>query len=140
MSQIFREETGCFSFCPLTSVSFPSLHPLFPCQKPFPPQQHTFIFPPIPLPHPPSARHRHHDLTSHLTPTQFSRFQILFLVFGLSFPISERFLFSLFPFLYMQSWPVIIRVLTHSAVYLWKEDAFSVAPRRAASPSLTLRV
>lgn len=32
---IFREETGCFSFCPLTSISFPFLHPLFPSQKPF---------------------------------------------------------------------------------------------------------
>lgn len=42
----FREETGYFSFCPLTSISFPSLHPLFPSLKPSKtlPYQHTFFF------------------------------------------------------------------------------------------------
>lgn len=49
------EETGCFSFCPLTSISFPPLHPLFPSQKPFLqsaplPTHFLFFFPPVPRP------------------------------------------------------------------------------------------
>lgn len=47
MPWIFSEETGCFSFCPLTSISFPPLHPLFPSQNPFlqnPPLLKHFLF------------------------------------------------------------------------------------------------
>lgn len=77
--------------------------------KPFPSYQHTFFFSPIPLPHPLSTLHRRRDLTSLLTPTQFYRFHILFLVSVLSFPSREL---PPPPFLYMQSGPVII----HTAV------------------------
>lgn len=132
MPWIFREETGYFSFCPLTSISFPSLHPLFPSQKPFPSHQHTFFFLPIPLPHPLSTLHHRRDLTSLLTPTQFYRFHILFLVSVLSFLSSELSPPSYTCNLGLSSFIL----LTHSAVCLWTEDAVCVAPRSAALPSL----
>lgn len=99
MPWIFSEETGCFSSCPLTSISFSTLHPLFPFQKPFlqntpSPVQHTFSFSPsfsLSL----TAQLSTHALTSLLTPTQFSHFLILSFSSSFSVFLAESLFFSL---------------------------------------------
>lgn len=95
------------------------------------------FFPPVPQPRSLSlttrlsTQHhcRRHALTSLLTPTHCSHFLILFLVFVLSLPRSELSFF--FFFLYMQSGPVIVVLLTHTDVCLWMEGAFTLLCYRA---------
>lgn len=130
MPWTFREETGYFSFCPLTSFSFPSLHPLFPPLKPFlPPLTNTLSFLPylsltLSLTTPLSTQHQ--ALTSLITPTQFSRFLILFLVSVRSLPSSELLFVPLHA----------VSACHYSDCTL--EDAFGMAPHNVVLPSLTL--
>ncbi len=141
MPWIFKEETGYFSFCPLTSVSFPSLHPLFPSQNPSlqnTPVPTHFLFLPYPSltislttivnTTPPPCSH----LLPH-TYTILSFSHSLFLVCVLSLPSSELFFSYSTCNLGLSSF----RLLTHSAICLWMEDAFSIAAHNAVLPSLT---
>lgn len=45
----FQGGNTLFLLLPLTPISFPSLYPLFPSQKLFPPYQHTFFFSQTPV-------------------------------------------------------------------------------------------
>ena len=142
--------TGCFSFCPLTSISFPPLHPLFPSQKPFLqsaplPTHFLFFFPSVPRPRS-LSNHSTVNTTpspppcSHLPPHTYTLLSFSHSLSRLrSLSSSQQASFFFFPFLYMQSGPVIVVLLTHTAVCLWREGAFTLLCYRASHYTANVR-